>query len=95
MQPERIREPDPDAEDKAYDDWLQRQLDDEMEAKRRASGNSPEQLAIQDAFNEGQRAGAKGNASGLNPFQDGTPEHDAWERGRSGAERMRLVHTRT
>ncbi len=48
MQPERIREPNPDAEDEAYDAARQREVDEEtereMEAKRRASGYSPEQL---------------------------------------------------
>lgn len=46
MQPERIREPNPDAEDEAHDEAVQRKLDDEreLELKRRASGYSPEQL---------------------------------------------------
>lgn len=42
MQPERIREPNPDAEDEAHDADVQRKLDDEraaeMLAKRHGSG---------------------------------------------------------
>lgn len=53
MQPERIREPNPDAEDEAYDAARQREVDAEtereMEAKRRASGYSPEQLLAEKA----------------------------------------------
>lgn len=49
MQPERTREPNPDAEDEAHDASVQRELDDEMEAKRRASGYSPEQLLAERA----------------------------------------------
>lgn len=42
MQPERIREPNPDA-DQAHDAKVQREID-AAEAKRRAAGYSPEQL---------------------------------------------------
>lgn len=42
LQPERIREPNPDAEDEAHDADVQRRADDEraaeIEAKRAASG---------------------------------------------------------
>lgn len=66
------------------EDWLG------LEAKRSASGNSPEQLSIQDAYIEGQRAGANGLAAGLNPYQHpGLPEWQAWERGRNAAEAYR------
>lgn len=93
-QPERVFEPDPDAEDEGYDRERQRKVDDEtVAAQRRAAGHSPEELSIQDAHAEGARAGAQGTAAALNPNQHGTPEYDAWERGRSGAERMRLVRS--
>jgi hypothetical protein len=52
---------------------------------RNAAGISPEELSLQDAFMEGQRAGAMQLSPSLNPFQDHTPEHEAWERGRQGA----------
>lgn len=52
---------------------------------RNAAGISIEELSVQDAFIEGQRAGAKHLSPSLNPFQDSTPEHEAWERGRQGA----------
>lgn len=51
LQPERLREPNPNAEDDAYDDWRQRRVDEETERemKRRASGYSPEQLLAERA----------------------------------------------
>lgn len=59
--------------------------------KRHASGMSAEELSIQDAFIEGQRAGGQSLSAALNPNRDGTPEHDAWERGRRSAEAMKLA----
>lgn len=73
-------------EDRAHDEGVQRALDDEMEAKRAASGYSPEQLSLQDAFIAGQQAGLRGNGANLNPYDHGTPEHAEWERARSGAQ---------
>lgn len=59
---------------------------------RTASGISPEELSIQDAFMEGQRAGHIGTAAGLNPYNDPRlPEYQAWERGRSAVEAMNLA----
>ena len=52
---------------------------------RNAAGISIEELSLQDAFLEGQRAGSHGTAAALNPYQHGTPEHDSWERGRMAA----------
>lgn len=49
---------------------------------RHASGISPEELSLQDAFMDGQRQGLVGIAAGLNPYQLGTPEYAEWERGR-------------
>jgi hypothetical protein len=69
-------------EDEAYERDRQRKLDDELEAKRGASGLSPEQLSLQDAFSEGQRAGGFGHGASMNPYQDGCPEHREWERAR-------------
>lgn len=75
--------------DDAYDLYRQRQVDEEAD-KRRASGFSPEELSIQDAYAEGQRAGSLGTAAGLNPFNDpGCPQYRAWERGRNAAEGYR------
>lgn len=56
----------------------------EAEAKRAASGMSPEQLSLQDAFMEGQRAGQLGLSSALNPWQHGSAQHAQWERARMG-----------
>lgn len=75
--------------DDAYALTKQREIDDEAD-KRRASGCSPEELSLQDAFMEGQRAGSLGTASALNPFSDpDSPHHQAWERGRNAAEGYR------
>ena len=38
-----------------------------------------------DAWYEGQQVGKLGLSPSLNPFQDGTPQAEAWERGRAGA----------
>ena len=73
--------PDLRDEDEAFEREVQRKLDDEAEAKRRASGFSPEQMSLDDAFLKGQRAGSQQLSPSLNPFQDGTPEHTEWERG--------------
>lgn len=100
LQPERIYEPNPDAEDQAHDAAVQRKLDDETEQqiadeKRGAAQLSPEQLSIKDAHAEGMRAGGQGTAAGCNPFQSETPEYDAWERGRCAAEGHRLARVAT
>lgn len=79
-----------DAEDRAYEEERQREVDGEPRHKRHAFGMSPEELSLQDARIEGQRAGANGVAAGLNPWQSGSPEYEAWERGRSAAEADRL-----
>lgn len=64
--------------------------------KRNAAGVSAEELALQDAFMEGQRAGARGHSAGLNPFSDPrSSEFQEWERGRNAAEGMRLARTRS
>lgn len=52
---------------------------------RTAYGTSPEELSMQDAFMEGMRAGGNSLSPSLNPYQDNTPEHREWERGRQGA----------
>lgn len=75
--------------DEAYELYRQRQVDEAAD-KRRASGYSPEELSLQDAYMEGQRAGSLGTAAGLNPYCDpGSPHYQAWERGRSAAEGYR------
>lgn len=76
-------EDDGDYVDRATDEAIQREVDDKTEAKRRASGISAEELSLQDAFIEGQRAGHLNLAASLNPWQAGTVHHAEWERGRS------------
>lgn len=76
----QINVPDLPDEDEAYERKVQRQLDAAAE-KRRASGYSPEQLSLDEAFVEGARAGNMELAPSLNPYQDFCPEHEAWLRG--------------
>ena len=54
-----------------------------------------DQASLQDAFMEGQRAGTRGTAAGLNPNQVGTPEYAEWERGRMAALAMKLSNLKT
>jgi hypothetical protein len=78
----RYCRPDMDGDRYHYEDTM----------TRTASGISPEELFIQDAYMEGQRAGHQGLAAGLNPFNNPkSPEAQAWERGRSAVEAMRLA----
>lgn len=78
-------------DERDYREAEQEQIDNLAEAKRAASGFSPEQLAIQDAYHEGCRAGNQGVQAGCNPFADPlSEEFRAWERGRSAAEAQRL-----
>jgi hypothetical protein len=49
------------------------------------------EASLVDAFLDGQNVGKLGLSPSLNPFQDGTPEYDAWERGRSGAACVRAA----
>lgn len=74
-------------EDDAYEYFRQEEIDAEGQSmnKRNAAGISPEELSLQDAFMEGMRAGGMQLSPSLNPYQDSTPEHAAWERGRQGA----------
>lgn len=77
-----------DADD-AYDYFRSQE---EPMTPRNAAGHSPEELSIQDAYMAGQRAGHLGVAAGANPYNDPTlPEYQAWERGRSAVESMRLA----
>lgn len=46
---------------------------------RNAAGISPEELSMQDAAIEGARAGHRGTAAALNPYDHGQPEHKAWD----------------
>lgn len=72
-----------DAKDEMdYREEVQREIDDEADAKRAASGFSPEQLKILDAANDGRKAGLWGYGASLNPHQPGTPEHEAWDKAR-------------
>lgn len=80
-----------DAVDRLTDETQQRELDDANEAKRHALGMSPEELSLQDAFLAGMRDGLNGVAAGCNPYSDPhCPEYQEWERGRRGAEAIRL-----
>ena len=72
-----------------YREDVQRQVDDMAEAKRAASGFSPEQVAIMDAANDGRRAGAYGFSPSVNPYPSNDPRHDAWERARMHAASVR------
>ena len=47
--------------------------------------------SLVDAFLDGQNVAKLGLSISLNPFQYGTPEHDAWERGWHGAAAMRAA----
>lgn len=53
---------------------------------REAAGVSREELSLQEAFIEGQRAGARGASASENPNQEGFPEYKEWERGRLSAQ---------
>lgn len=89
-----VIDPDDEREDVAYDKRRQDEVDaeaDALEAKRRAAGMSHEEWSIQDAYAEGTRCGAQGSAHGLNPFQTGTPEYDAWSRGWYAANSVRAA----
>ena len=50
-----------------------------------------EQTSLVDAFLDGQNVGKLGLSCSLNPFQDGTPEHDAWHRGWTAAATQRAA----
>lgn len=50
-----------------------------------------EKASLVDAFIDGQHAGKLLLPPALNPFQDHTPEHDAWERGRQGAVNVQMA----
>lgn len=87
-----IEEPDGDL---MRDERIQREADDaraaEIALKRNAAGISAEELSLQDAFMEGQRAGQIGTAAGCNPFVEPTlPQYREWERGRSSAVAYKL-----
>ncbi len=69
-------------DERAYREGVQQDVDDTAEAKRAASGLSPEQLALMDTYAEGARAGTRGAAAGINPWADPhSPEYQAWFRG--------------
>lgn len=79
-----------DLDERQYREAEQEKIDDADEAKREASGFSPEQIAIMDAANEGRKAGAWGFGASLNPHQPSTPEYEAWEKARTHTIGMRL-----
>jgi hypothetical protein len=43
---------------------------------------TPDELSLQQAQSEGQRAGEMSLPPALNPYQDDQPEHDVWEKAR-------------
>lgn len=43
---------------------------------------SADDLSLIDAAAEGCKAGRRGQGPSLNPYQDGTPEYDTWEKAR-------------
>lgn len=58
---------------------------------RTAYGISPEELSLQDAAIDGARAGQRGTAASLNPYDHTTPEHNAWEDARRQAIAQQLA----
>jgi hypothetical protein len=76
--------------DARYEEDVQRSIDDARELSDAcepwfdgsAYRLTPDELAEQDAYLEGQRAGHIGQTQNMNPWQAGTAEHDAWEHGR-------------
>jgi hypothetical protein len=66
-------------------DAQQAEVDAEAEAKRAASGISPEQLSLQDALMNGQRAGLMCHGESMNPYPHGSEEAREWTRGRLAA----------
>jgi hypothetical protein len=83
---------DADEEDLRHDAAVQREIDERADmavrlaaAKRAASGISTEEMSMQDAFREGTKAGGQGFGASMNPYQDATPEHAEWNRGRLSA----------
>lgn len=86
--------------DRVTGEAIQEEVDDaaearEIEAKRNAARITIEELALQDAYAEGARAGSIGTAAGLNPWADHhSTEYAAWERGRSAAESARTYKRR-
>lgn len=75
-------------EDEAHDARVQAAVDDEAAALRAASGWSPELLRIQEAHRKGRAAGVYGVRAGANEYPIGTPEAEAWERGRAAVEAL-------
>lgn len=53
-----------------------------------------DEMSLQDAFAQGQRAASFSHGATMNPFQAETPEHAEWERGRMGALGMQANPTR-
>lgn len=83
-----------DFQDRVTREAIQLEVDDNVEAKRNAAQISPEILSLQDAFAEGVRAGGFGHGASMNPYQDNTPEHHEWNRGRLSAIGAALNNTR-
>jgi hypothetical protein len=50
-----------------------------------------EAAEVLEAFIEGRQAGVLQLGAGLNKYEPGTPQHDAWERGRSSVEGQRAA----
>ena len=66
-------------------------VQEEIEAKRNASGISPEILSLMDAAAEGKKAGMWGHGPEMNPYSDNhCPEFKAWENARLHAVAIRL-----
>lgn len=73
-----------------YRDDVQRQVDD-AEAKRAASGISPEVLSLMDAAAAGRKAGMYGHGASMNPYDHATPEYAEWDRQRLAVIGYRLA----
>jgi hypothetical protein len=85
-----------DVADEAYDEARQEKVDAEsdplhVEALRRASGLSTEELFLEQVMNEGMTAGLKGCEASENPYQSDVRAHAEWERCRRMAAASKLA----
>ena len=52
---------------------------------------TPEELSLEQALEEGMHAGLMGRSWATNPYQSNLPEHKKWEDGRRQAEAVQLA----
>lgn len=51
---------------------------------------TPEEMSVQDARSQGQKAGEMSYGASMNPYSDGTPENAIWENARTANISYRL-----